>query len=172
MNYLPVRSPPMRKSKISLLLSLPGMEVDDFLASEPPRARPLAHNLRKLSPRASRNLHGTFTGCNKVFLRIICPSLPPLYEFPFWASSGKEIKELITVEPPPGRKSITTTRKRVWRRVESLNVAEKHERPSYFHTFWWAGRRWWGRVGSLDAAKDMNVLAIFILLMDPRGQDA
>ena len=100
MNSLPVQPPPMRKSKISLLLSLPGMEVDDFLASEPPRARPLAHNLRKLSLRASRNLHETFTGCNKVFLKIICPPLHLLHEFPYSAYSGKEIEEFLTVEPP------------------------------------------------------------------------
>ena len=61
-----------------LLLSLPGMEVDDFLALEPPRARPLAHNLRKLSLRASRNLHGTFTGCNKVFVEDYLSFSPPL----------------------------------------------------------------------------------------------
>ena len=76
------------------------MEVDDFLAVEAPQARPPTHNLLKLSLSASRNLHGTFTGCNKVFFKIICPPLHLLHEFPYSASSGKEIEEFLTVEPP------------------------------------------------------------------------
>jgi len=100
MNSLTVKPPAARKSKVSLLLSLL-RDGSRWAASDKVPGPQFAQTITKSFTEPSRNLHGL----QQSFFDDYFPSSPPLEWIPFnteEASSGKEIDEFLTVEPPPG----------------------------------------------------------------------